>query len=270
MSKQPFFAEAYGSKLPENYERFFVPAIGEPLARDLIRKASLWPGARVLDVACGTGIVARLAAQPAGSNGSVAGLDVHPGMVAVARSVTPADMSIAWYESGAEDMPLPDESFDVVLCQISLQFMTDQRAALREIRRVLIPGGRLFLTVPGPMESIFTVLARAMEQYVSSQAMRFVIQVFSLHNSTEIQTLLSEADFGNITVQADRKILTLPPPEEFLWQYVHSTPLSGMVAQVDEEARAAIERDVVAGWKDFEADGSLIYQQRIVLASAQK
>ena len=270
MAKQQFFDEAYGLKLPENYERFFVPAIGEPLAHDLIRQASLRPGARVLDVACGTGIVARLAYQQAGSNGTVAGLDVNPGMVAVARSVTPADMSVEWYESGAEDMPLPDESFEVVLCQISLQFMTDKLAALREMRRVLVPGGHLILNLPGPAGNIFAVLAKAMERHISSQAAEFVTHVFSLHDTTEIQKLLNEADFRDIAVQADLKMLTLPPPKEFLWQYVQSTPLGGMVANVDEEALAALERDVVEEWQDFEADGSLTYHQRIVVASARK
>jgi ubiquinone/menaquinone biosynthesis C-methylase UbiE len=270
MSKQQFFAEAYGAKPPENYERFFVPAIGEPLAHDLIRLAVLHPGERVLDVACGTGIVARLASQQVGSNGTVAGLDVNPGMLAVARSVTPAEMSIEWYESGAEDMPLPDEAFDVVLCQISLQFMTDKLAALREMRRVLVPGGHLILNVPGPTAKTFAVLAKAMERHISSLAAGFVTHVFSLHDTTEIQKLLSAADFRDIAVQADHKMLTLPPPREFLWQYVHSTPLAGMVAKVDEEALAALEREIVKKWQDFEEDGSLMYQQRIVVASAWK
>lgn len=269
MSKQQFFDKAYGPKSPENYERFFVPAIGEPLAHDLIRLAALRPGERVLDVACGTGIVARLASEQVGSNGSVAGLDVNPGMLAVAQSVTPADMSIEWYEASAEDMSLPDEAFDVILCQLGLQFMMDKLAALREMRRVLVPGGRLILNVPGPKEKTFAVLAEAMERHINSQAAGFVTQVFSLHDTTEIQELLSEAGFRNIAVQADHKMLTLPPPKEFLWQYVHSTPLAGMVAKVDEDALAALERDIVKKWQDFEEDGRLMYQQRIVVASAR-
>ncbi len=269
MSKQ-YFGEAYGLKPPENYERFFVPAIGKPLANDLVRLAALRPGERILDVACGTGIVARLASQQVGSNGTVAGLDVNPGMLGVARSVTPADMSIEWHESGAEDMPLPDEAFDVVLCQISLQFMADKLAALQEMRRVLVPGGRLILNVPGPTAKTFAVLAEAMERHISSQAAGFVTHVFSLHDTTEIQLLLSKAGFHDIAVQADNKVLNLPPPKEFLWQYVHSTPLAGVVAEVDEDALAALEREVVEKWQDFEKDGALMYQQRIVVASARK
>lgn len=269
MSKQ-YFDQTYGLKPPENYERFFVPAIGQPLANDLIRLAALRPGERVLDVACGTGIVARLASQQVGPNGAVAGLDVNPGMLEVARSITQVDRPIEWHESSAEDMPLPDEAFDVVLCQLSLQFMADKRAALQEIRRVLVPGGRLILNVPGPTAKIFAVLAEAMGRHISAEAAGFVNHVFSLHDATEIQQLLTEAAFRDIAVQANNKLLTLPPPKEFLWQYVYSTPLAGVVANVDEDVLTALEREVVETWQDFQDDGSLMYQQRMVVASARK
>jgi ubiquinone/menaquinone biosynthesis C-methylase UbiE len=269
MSKQ-YFSEAYGLKPPENYERFFVTAISEPLANDLIRLAALRPGERVLDVACGTGIVARLAAQQIGSNGTVTGVDINPGMLAVARSNTPANMSIKWHEASAEDMPLPDEAFDVALCQLSLQFMTDKLAALEEMRRVLVPGGRLILNVPGPAGKLFAVVAEAMERNISSEAAGFVNHVFSLHDTTEIQQLLSDAGFRDIALQANDKMLNLPPSTDFLWQYIHSTPLAAVVAQADEGDLAVLEREVVNVWQEFEVDGNLRYQQRIVTASARK
>jgi ubiquinone/menaquinone biosynthesis C-methylase UbiE len=149
MSKQRFY-ETYGGSAPGNYERYFVPVIGAPLATDLIDIAGLRPGERVLDVACGTGIVARLAAERVGSTGTVTALDINPAMLAVARSVASPGMSIEWYESSAEAMPLPDEAFDVVLCQLGLQFFPDRLAALREMQRVLAPGGRLVICVVGP------------------------------------------------------------------------------------------------------------------------
>ena len=103
-----------------NYERYSVPAIGAPLAEDLVRAAALRPGQRVLDVACGTGVVARLAAQQVEVDGTVAGLDINPGMVAVARSETAPEMPVEWHEASADSMPFPDESVDVVLCQMGL------------------------------------------------------------------------------------------------------------------------------------------------------
>ena len=127
----------FSDNAAENYERYFVPAIGAPIARDLVDRAALRAGERILDVACGTGIVARLAAEEVGATGTVAGLDVNPGMLAVARSVIPDQTTIDWHEASAEAMPLPNGVFDVVLCQMGLQFAPDKAAALAEMRRVI-------------------------------------------------------------------------------------------------------------------------------------
>src|SRR5688500_1839868 len=145
---QQHYGRAYGGSATENYERYFVPAIGAPLAADLTDMAAPRPGERVLDVACGTGIVARLAAERVGTGGAVVGLDFNPGMLGVARSVTPPDLAIEWQEASADVMPLPNEAFDVVLCQLALQFMPDKAAALREMRRVLAIDGRVAINVP--------------------------------------------------------------------------------------------------------------------------
>lgn len=267
---QEHFGKGYGGSAPENYERFFVPAIGAPLAADLMDIAALRPGERVLDIACGTGVVARLAAERVGASGTVAGLDVNPGMLAVARSVTPPGMSIEWHEASAEAMPLPDEVFDVVLCQLGLQFVPDKSAALREMRRVLAPGGRLVINVPGPITRTFVILAEALARHIKPELAGFVHHVFSLHDAGELQHLISGAGFREGATQSNAKTLRLPAPQEFLWQYVHSTPLAGAVAQADDEHRAALERDVVAQWQAFVKDGALMYQQNFVFATARK
>src|ERR671919_1882357 len=264
------FGKSYGGNPPTNYERFFVPAIGAPLATDLIRLAALRPGERVLDVACGTGVVARLAAQQVGATGTVAGLDINPGMLAVARSATPPGMTIEWHEASAEAMPLPEASFDVVLCQMGLQFMPDKHAALSEMRRVLVRGGRLILNMPGPTPRLFTIMGEALEHHIGAEATGFVNHVFSLHDAAEIQNLVSGAGFHDVSVQSDTKPLRVPAPEEFLWQYVHSTPLAGAVAQVDDDRRGLLERDVVAKWQEFVKDRALVLQVRIVVATARK
>jgi ubiquinone/menaquinone biosynthesis C-methylase UbiE len=269
MSKQPY-KKTLGLKPPENYERFFVPAIGTPVAEDLIRHTALNAGERVLDVACGTGIVARLASEQVGLEGSATGLDINPGMLAVARSVTSKDMPIEWYEANAEDMPLPDGTFDVVLCQMGLQFMENKTSALQEMRRVLAPGGRLILNVPGPAGKIFIDFAEAMERNISPEAAGFLTQVFSLYKTDEIQQLMSKAGFNEIAVQANNKTLRLPLSKEFMWQYIKSTPLAEIVLNAGDEARTALECEVVKKWQNFENDDTLKYQQRIVTASARK
>ena len=260
-------SEINGGNPPANYERFFVPAIGAPLASDLIRLAALRPGERVLDVACGTGTVARLASQQVGATGMVAGLDINPGMLAVARSATPA-LPIQWHEASAHAMPLPDASFDVLLCQMGLQFMPDKPAALREMRRVLVPGGRLVLNVPGPTPRLFTIMREALARHIGPEAAGFVNLVFSLHDPAEIQNLLTGAGFHPPSVQSENRSLRLPPPEKFLWQYLLSTPIAPAIAQMDEQRRASLEREVVAQWQDFLEDSALLLHVRVTLAIA--
>jgi ubiquinone/menaquinone biosynthesis C-methylase UbiE len=266
---QESFYKKYGGNAPENYEQFFVPRIGRPLAVDLIEVAALRSGERVLDVACGTGIVARLAAERVGKTGKVAALDLNPGMLAVAKSVAPSDFPIDWYESTAESMPLNDEAFDVVMCQLGLMFIPDKSAALHEMRRVLAPRGRLIINTPGPIPRIFRIMEESLERHIE-EAGRFVSAVFSLHDPAQIEQLIKEAGFQNVVVRPQIKKLRLPEPKEFLWQYIYSTPLMGAMAEVTDETRSALERDVVAKWQEFVDDGSMVYEQRIVVSTAIK
>lgn len=133
------------------YERALVPAVFAPWAPQVVALAEPRPGERVLDVACGTGVVARLASQRVGRIGKVVGLDLNPGMLAVAAASAAGQSSaaapITWQEASAIKMPLPDAAFDIVYCQLGLQFFPDRPAALREMYRVLVPGGRLGLMV---------------------------------------------------------------------------------------------------------------------------
>lgn len=269
MSTQ-YFDKTYGGNIAENYQRFFVPTIGAPFTKDIIGRAALRLGERVLDVACGTGAVAWLASQQVGNSGLVTGIDVNSGMLSVARSVTSPETSIEWHEGSAESMPLRDEAFDVVLCQLGLQFMADKPAALQEMRRVLVPGGRLILNLPGPVGRIFVIIADAMERHISPEAAGFVRHVFSLNDISELRRLTEDAGFRDITVDTDTLILRLPSPKEFLWQYVHSVPLAGVVAQAGEKASASLEQDVVAECQDYLEDGEMIFEQAFVVVAGRK
>lgn len=267
-SQREFWKAGIGTG-PENYERYFVPVIGRPLAERLVAEAQLHPGERVLDVACGTGIVARLAAERVGSSGSVAGLDVNAGMLSVARSVAAGDeVPIRWYETTAESIPLPDETFDIVFCQLGLMFVADKQAAVREMRRVAVAGGRIFMSVPTPTP-FFDVLDGAFERHLPAGA-DFVRAVFSLNDTGEVERLLRDAGLENFSVRREALVLQLPSAQEFLWQYVQSTPLAGLVAQAESDVLAALERDVVTGWQPWARDGGLAYQQGMIVATVRK
>ncbi|MGH2703987.1 MAG: class I SAM-dependent methyltransferase [Actinomycetota bacterium] len=260
--------KTYGGNAAENYERYFVSTIGTAFATALLDVAALQPGERVLDVACGTGIVTRLATERVGAEGKVAGLDVNPAMLAVARSAAPA--SIEWYESSAESIPCPDGSFDVVLCSLGLQFVPDKITALGEMRRVLVPGGRVAIGTVGPTPPVFEILEQALARHVKPEVAAFMRQVFSLHDPQELQDMLAQAGYRDVDVQSKTLRLVLPAPKEFLWQYVNSTPLADAVGQVDDEGRAALERDVTTAWRAFVEGGDLIAEHRVVLSTGRK
>ncbi len=126
------------------YEAEFVPAIFAQWAAPLLDAAGVQPGQRLLDVACGTGILARTAAERVGPTGTVVGVDINPGMLTVARRVRP---DIAWRQADAADLPFADDSFDVVLCQSALMFFPDATRALQEMGRVCRPGGAVGVQV---------------------------------------------------------------------------------------------------------------------------
>jgi ubiquinone/menaquinone biosynthesis C-methylase UbiE len=260
----------YGGNAAENYERYFVPTIGMPFATALLDAAGLHRGERVLDVACGTGVVTRLAADRVGPDGSVAGLDINPAMLALARSVPSSGAAIEWHEASAESLPLADGSFDVVLSSLGLQFVPDKASALREMRRVLAPDGRLAIATVGPTPPLFAILEQALARHVKPEVAAFMRAVFSLHEPQELEKLASDAGFRAVEVRSKALTLTLPGPAEFLWQYVLSTPLAAAVAQIDAVGRAALERDVVTGWRSFMKDGALSDDVNIVLTTARK
>ena len=258
----------YGGNAAANYQRFFVPGIGLPVAEDLVAVAHLEPKERVLDVACGTGVVSRLAAERVGPDGSVTGLDLNPGMLEVARTSTPEGLRIEWIEGNAEAMQLEDGAFDVVFCQMGLQFMPNKLAALREMRRVLAPGGRIYVNLPGPKPRLFAIMADAIARHMSPEGAAFIDLVFSMHDRDGAQELFERAGFADVTIDAKPKSLTTPPPRMFLWQYVHSTPLAQLAAKADERVRGDIERDVCPQWEEFAVGDSMRLDVGITTVSA--
>ena len=127
-----------------SYQDLLVPALMEQWAPRVVAAADIRPGHRVLDVACGTGVLTRAAANRAGPGGSVTGLDLARGMLAVAARLSP---TLNWQQGTAERLPFRDESFDAVVSQFGLMFVPNKVTALREMMRVLAPGGRLAVAV---------------------------------------------------------------------------------------------------------------------------
>ncbi|MDQ4104704.1 MAG: methyltransferase domain-containing protein [Actinomycetota bacterium] len=270
MSQQVDY-KIFGGTAADNYERYFVPIIPAPLAADLIETAAPVPGEYILDVACGTGVLTHLAAQRVSTAGRVVGVDLNPGMLDVARSIpAPPGASIEWREANAEALPLPDGSFDVVLCQLGLMFVADRPAAVREMRRVLSSGGRVAINVPGTITRVFEIMSEALAHHITPALAGFVRTIFSLHDPSELAELLQGAGFHDVTVDTTRKTLRLPPPADFLRQYIHATPMAAAVAEAGDDRQKELESDVLAQWQDFVHHGSLVIDLPILTATARK
>lgn len=261
----------YSGSAAETYQQFFVPAIATPVSAGLMQAAALQEGEDVLDLACGTGVITRLAANAVGSTGSVTGVDVAPDMIEVARTIDlPAGPAIAWRQGDAASLPVPDRSQDVVLCQMGLMFMEDPAAAVADMHRVLRAGGRVVVNTPGTMQPPFEEMARAIADHIQPELGGFVRAVFSMHEHTSLRALMAEAGLGHVETTEYMAELDLPAPAEFLWQYINLTPMAPMVDGAPDSAKAAMEAQVVETWAPFVVDGRVPVAQPMVLTHARR
>jgi len=184
-----------------SYEEFFLPALFNQWTPHVLNAAQVDPGQKVLDVACGTGVLARAALARVSPGGSVAGLDLNPGMLAVAAKVEPR---IAWRQGMAESLPYSDESFDVVVSQFGLMFFPDRLAAVREIHRVLVSEGRLAVAVWDSLDHIpgYAAEVALVERVAGEQAAGPLRAPFILGDIEELAALFKSAgvrDVSNMT-----------------------------------------------------------------------
>ncbi|MDQ4076645.1 MAG: methyltransferase domain-containing protein [Chloroflexota bacterium] len=259
----------------ETYESYMVPTFFAPWASYLVQSANPQPGERVLDVACGTGIVARRVAAQLGLNGQVNGLDLNPNMLTVARAAADREgLAIVWHEGRAEDLPFPDGSFDLVLCQFALMFFADRRAALAEMHRVLTKGGRLSLSVLQGLDRhpFYQTLHDVIQQRLGESGVQ---EIFSLGDADELHTLLREAGFQNLEIEPASMSARFPDPEAFLAGEIDvDTAAIPSMQHLDAQARqaltAAIRDDMAAPLREVTADDHVVIPFHVHIARAER
>ena len=247
------------------------PSIAVPVSGELLRAAALRPGERVLDVACGTGVVTRPRAEQVGPTGAVTGIDVASDMLAVAKAIPPAAHRSPGTEADAVSLPLTNESYDVGLCQMGLMFMEDRAGALSELYRVLTPGGRIVMNTPGRIQPLFEVMEQAIADNLDPGLSAFVSAVFSMHDPVGTRgSAAGEPGSSDVTSKEYTATFDLPGPAEFLWNYVNLTPMGPLVAAASEEAKAAMEHQVVEGWTPSVVNGRTAMEQPMALAHGSR
>jgi ubiquinone/menaquinone biosynthesis C-methylase UbiE len=254
------------AKLRERYSvRYFIG----PWAPGLVALTALQPGERVLDVACGTGVVTRLAAPEVGSTGQVTGLDMNAGMLAVARSLPPpAGASITWVEGDAGAMEFPDASFEVIMCQQGLQFFSDKPAALREMYRILVPGGRVVLSVWKSAGPYNVAIAEALEYHVSVEAATLYRASRVVPDAETLYRLLVEAGFRAVEIRPSTMTVRLPTLETFVLGHLSGHPVAGAIAALSEDQRAAFARQVKMALQSYADGDGVVVPDEINIAMA--
>jgi ubiquinone/menaquinone biosynthesis C-methylase UbiE len=227
---------------PEMYERWLVGPLFRPWADLILGEVGLSPDLRVLDIACGTGIVARAARERLEAAGSVVGIDISPDMLAVAKAEA---SDIDWREGNASALPLRDgEQFDVVVCQQGLQFFPDKPAAAAEMRRALRQGGRLAVATWRSDEEIpfLRELRRIAERHVGP----VVDQRYSFGDAGPLEALLRDAGFGEVQSKKKSRTIHFKESEPFL--QLNAMALVGMSAagkMMDGQQRKSVVEAIV-------------------------
>jgi SAM-dependent methyltransferase len=222
----------------EVYEEFFVPALFRGWVERVADAASVGPGDRVLDVACGTGVLARHAAERTGPEGAVVGLDVNEGMLAVAGRVAP---SLEWRTGRAEALPFEDDSFDVVVSQFALMFFEEPEAALREMVRVLRPGGRLAIAVWGSLDDTpgYRSMVALLRREFGDDSADALTAPYSLGDVGRLRDLLGRAGLRRAEITTLRGEAHFASLSDWVFTDIHGWTLAGMLD--DEQYRRLLE-----------------------------
>jgi ubiquinone/menaquinone biosynthesis C-methylase UbiE len=239
------WSESFGAAAQSSmhvYESVMVPRMFTPWAELLLDELTLAPGEGILDVACGPGSVARLAAARVGAQGRVLGCDLSAAMLAIAeqKPAVSGGSAISYHEAPAEQLPVEDEEFDVVTCQQGLQFMPDRPAALAEMRRALRPGGRLGIAVWTEIESCppMHALAGALEAVIDADvAQRFSGGPWGFPDGRRLGELLEQAEFEDVRVSRRALPVTFEGGAEQLVSILAATPLAELIDGLPPQRR---------------------------------
>jgi SAM-dependent methyltransferase len=251
----------------EVYEARFVPAIFGEWAPHLVDAAGVAPGNTALDVACGTGVVAREAARRVGDRGRVVGVDLNPAMLAVARRLQP---DIEWREGDAAALPFADGSFDVVLCQAALFFFPDVARALGEMARVVTPEGAVAVQVFSGLASqpAYGPFVEVAARHAGPEAIRLLSTYWALGDLDALKALFGSAGLAVTGTRTRMGTARFDSIDELVKTEVEATPLAARISdqtyrEILADARAALARFRTASGKvEAPIEGHLITARR--------
>ena len=251
----------------------FDPVFGRRFAERALDALVVLRGGRVLDVACGTGIFARMAAHVVGPAGKVVGIDPTPAVVEAARRIDITSI-VEWRNWEGSRLPFDSATFDVVACQHALHRFSDPEALLEDMRRVLVPGGRLGIMTWGPIEEN-PAFAAELDAIVKSGldksgVVELLLDAFAYHRIDDLREVAHNAGFTDVSCRTVRMLAALPRVSQWVRVYPSLPPLSRAWRDCSQQARIQFLSRVTELLRPFEHDGVLRVQasSRLVVARA--
>ncbi len=263
---------AFVGSIPQNYDRYLGPLFFHPYADDLVTRLVVTRGMRVLETACGTGIVTERLAARLGEGSTLVATDLNEPMMAYAQQRMGSGSRVEWRPADATALPFDDASFDAVVCEFGLMFFPDKPRGIREAFRVLKRGGRYLFSVwdalehnPAPRITHETVAT-----FFASDPPQFYRVPFSLHDVGPVRGWLHDAGFADVEAVTVEKVGTSPSAADAVKGLIDGNPIYGAIMERRPDAlgaiRAAVEKNVAAQLGDHPVRAPL----RAIVLSARK
>ena len=228
--------KVFAGSIPEIYERYFVPLIFEPYAKDLARRLQETKPERVLEIAAGTGVVTRAMTRALPPSARITATDLNEPMINHAKTKL-TDPRVTWKVADAQTLPFDDESFDAVVCQFGAMFFPDKIKAYKEARRVLKPGGRYFFNVWDRIadnEFADVVTQTLAEMFPSDPPLFMARTPHGHHDIARIRADLTAAGFSGISTEAKDERSKAPSPRDVAVAYCEGSPLRNEIETRDK------------------------------------
>jgi len=262
---------AFVGEIPANYDRYLGPIFFHGYADDLAARLPVAPGMRVLETACGTGIVTRRLADRIRGYGLLVATDLNEAMLAHGRANLPvAPGVVEWQPADATKLPFPDESFDAVVCQFGLMFFPDKAAGIREAFRVLKPGGRYLFNVWDAIvhNPVARIAHETAATFFPADPPTFYTVPFCLHDPEPVRALLGQAGFGEIAWTRLEKTGSSPSAAEAARGLIDGNPILGEIMERRPEALGDVRQAVAAAIAAELGDHPVRFPLRAIVFSA--
>lgn len=220
-------ASEFSGSIPALYDRYLGPVLFEPYAEDLVARLPVSERLRVLEVACGTGIVTRRLRDALAASATVVATDLNEAMIAHAQQAVPA-AGVVWRQADAQSLPFADDSFDLLVCQFGFMFLPDRVQGFREARRVLAGGGLLLASIWHSMEAnpFAQVIHDTLAGLFPTDPPRFLETPYGYHDSARIGADMRQAGWKNVQFDSVQVRQRSPSAADFATGFALGSPLT--------------------------------------------